>query len=82
VAIVEKRVHRLFDKTISLASEHHTGNYPDVLVNLVGDTVSGPTRDRVETRLQVISDHRDSNATLSTLKCFVVDSGKPGAIST
>jgi alkaline phosphatase D len=38
------------------------------------------TRDRMETRLQVISDRRDPNATLSTLKRFVVESGRPGAI--
>jgi hypothetical protein len=37
----EARVHKLFDKTIYLASEHHTGNYPGIVVNLVGDMVSG-----------------------------------------
>jgi alkaline phosphatase D len=31
--------------------------------------------------LQVISDRRDANATLSTLKRFVVESGRPGAIA-
>jgi alkaline phosphatase D len=36
--------------------------------------------DRMETRFQVISDRRDPNATLSTLKRFVVESGKPGAV--
>jgi alkaline phosphatase D len=39
------------------------------------------TRERMETRLRVISDRRDPNATVSTLKRFVVESGKPGAIS-
>jgi alkaline phosphatase D len=37
-------------------------------------------RDRMETRLKVISDRRDPQATVSTLKRFVVESGKPGAI--
>jgi alkaline phosphatase D len=39
------------------------------------------TRDRMETRFQVISDRRDPNAVVSTLQRFVVESGKPGAIS-
>jgi alkaline phosphatase D len=38
------------------------------------------TRDRMEARLQVISDRRDPNTTLSTLRRFVVESGEPGAI--
>jgi alkaline phosphatase D len=38
-------------------------------------------RDRMETRLQIISDRRDSKATVSTLKRFVVESGKAGAIA-
>jgi phosphodiesterase/alkaline phosphatase D-like protein len=38
------------------------------------------TPDRMEIRFQVISDRRDPNATLSTLKRFVVESGKPGAV--
>jgi alkaline phosphatase D len=38
------------------------------------------TRERMETRFQVISDRRDAKATLSTLKRFVVESGKPGAV--
>jgi len=37
-------------------------------------------RDRMETRLQVISDRRDPKAAVSTLKRFVVDSEKAGAI--
>jgi hypothetical protein len=28
---------KLFEKTIYLASEHHTGNYPGIVINLVGD---------------------------------------------
>ena len=39
------------------------------------------TRDCMESRLRVISDRRDPNATVSTLKRFVVESGRPGAIS-
>jgi alkaline phosphatase D len=38
------------------------------------------TRDRMETRLQIISDRRDPKATVSTLKQFVVESGKAGAV--
>lgn len=41
MAIAEARVQKLFDKTIYLASEHHTGNYPGIVVNLVGEMVSG-----------------------------------------
>ena len=46
-----------------------------------GYVVADLTRERMETRLQVISDRRDANATLSTLKRFVVESGRPGAIA-
>jgi alkaline phosphatase D len=38
------------------------------------------TRDRMETRFQVISDRRDPKARISTLKTFVVESGKAGAV--
>jgi alkaline phosphatase D len=38
------------------------------------------TPDRMETRFQVISDRRDPKATVSTLKRFVVQGGKPGAV--
>jgi alkaline phosphatase D len=38
------------------------------------------TRDRMETRFQVISERRDPAATVSTLKRFVVESGKAGAV--
>jgi alkaline phosphatase D len=37
------------------------------------------SRDRMETRLQVISDRGDPKATLSTIRRFVVESGKTGA---
>jgi alkaline phosphatase D len=36
-------------------------------------------RDRMETLFRVISDRRDPKATVSTLKRFVVESGRPGA---
>ena len=39
------------------------------------------SRDRMETRFQVISDRRDPEASVSTLKRFVVESGKPGGRS-
>jgi alkaline phosphatase D len=45
-----------------------------------GYVVVDLTRDHMETRLQVISERGDPNATLSTLKRFIVESGKPGAI--
>jgi alkaline phosphatase D len=38
-------------------------------------------RDRMETRMRIISDRRDPKATVSTLKRFVVESGRPGAIA-
>ncbi|OAX87196.1 alkaline phosphatase [Xanthomonas nasturtii] len=38
------------------------------------------TPGRMETRLQGISDRRDRQATVSTLKRFVVEDGKPGAV--
>jgi alkaline phosphatase D len=38
------------------------------------------TRDRMETRMQVISDRRDPKATVFTIRRFVVEGGKPGAI--
>jgi alkaline phosphatase D len=37
-------------------------------------------RERMEARFQVISDRRDRRATLSTLRKFVVETGKPGAV--
>jgi alkaline phosphatase D len=37
-------------------------------------------RNRMETRMRVISDRRDPKATVSTLKKFVVESGRPGPI--
>ncbi len=40
-AIMEKRVHRIVESTISLAKEHGPGVYPGVIVNLIGDFVSG-----------------------------------------
>lgn len=36
--------------------------------------------ERMETRLQVISDRRQRDATVSTLKRYVVEAGKPGAV--
>jgi alkaline phosphatase D len=36
--------------------------------------------ERMDTKFQIISERRDQNATLSTLKRFVVESGKPGAV--
>lgn len=41
LAICEARVRRLIDSTIGLSRDHHTGNYPGVVVNLLGDFVSG-----------------------------------------
>jgi alkaline phosphatase D len=38
------------------------------------------TPERMETRFQMISDRRDRNASVSTLKRFVVENGKAGAI--
>ena len=38
------------------------------------------SRQRMETRMQIISDRRDPKATMSTLKRFVVEAGRPGAV--
>ena len=38
------------------------------------------THERLTARLQAISDRRDPHATLSTLKTFVVEAGRPGAV--
>jgi alkaline phosphatase D len=45
-----------------------------------GYVVADLTRDRMETRFQIISERRDPNATVSTLKRFVVENGRPGAV--
>jgi alkaline phosphatase D len=39
------------------------------------------TRERMEALFRIISDRRDPHATVSTLKRFIVESGKPGAVS-
>lgn len=39
--IMDARVRRLVERTIGLAREHGPGNYPGIVVNLIGDFVSG-----------------------------------------
>jgi alkaline phosphatase D len=39
------------------------------------------SRGRMTTKMQVISDRRDPKATVATLKTFVVEAGKPGAVA-
>lgn len=39
--IMDARVRRLVERTVSLAREHGPGNYPGIVVNLLGDNVSG-----------------------------------------
>jgi hypothetical protein len=39
--IAEMRVNRLVDTTIKLCRDNHTGAYPGIVVNLLGDFVSG-----------------------------------------
>lgn len=39
--IMEKRVRRLVERTIDLCRDHGPGNYPGIIVNLLGDFVSG-----------------------------------------
>jgi hypothetical protein len=41
LAIAEERAERYFSKLIELPSQFHTGNYPGIVVNFGGDTVSG-----------------------------------------
>ncbi len=38
------------------------------------------TPDRLETRMQAISDRTRVDASLSTLRTFVVEDGRPGAV--
>jgi alkaline phosphatase D len=45
-----------------------------------GYTAVALTADRMEARFEMISDRRNRDASLSTLKRFAVESGKPGAI--
>jgi transposase-like protein len=39
--IADRRIERLVDGTISLCREHHKKSYPGIVVNLVGDFISG-----------------------------------------
>lgn len=39
--IAGERVHKLYDVTTKLCRHNHTGTYPGIVVNLVGDNVSG-----------------------------------------
>jgi hypothetical protein len=39
--IAEIRIERLIDTTIRLCRENHTGTYPGIVVNMLGDFVSG-----------------------------------------
>lgn len=41
IAISEARVERLVEGTVNLAFNHHSGNYPGIVVNLLGDFISG-----------------------------------------
>lgn len=41
MAVAEERVNRLVDTTIRLCRENHVGVYPGIVVNLLGDFVSG-----------------------------------------
>lgn len=39
--VAERRIELLVGKTIDLCRQHHTGNYPGIVVNMLGDFVSG-----------------------------------------
>jgi hypothetical protein len=39
--IFERRVHRLVERTVDLLKNHGPGNYPGIIVNFLGDMVSG-----------------------------------------
>lgn len=41
MAVAERRIFKCFERTIYLAKNHHTGSYPGIVVNVVGDMVSG-----------------------------------------
>jgi transposase-like protein len=64
LAIMEKRVRRLVERTIRLSQEHGPGNYPGIVINLIGDMVSGWLHDELietdeETPLQCALRVRD-----------------------
>src|SRR5690606_13921751 len=41
IQIAERRVRRLYDATIDLCMNHWPGKYPGIVINLLGDFVSG-----------------------------------------
>jgi hypothetical protein len=47
MAVAEERVARYFEKLIYLCKHHHTGNYPGLVMNLLGDNVSGGLHDEL-----------------------------------
>jgi alkaline phosphatase D len=65
----------LFDP--SLPENPHVRYFENDYRGYIGVDIA---RTHMEARLQVISDRLDPRATISTLKRFVVESGKPGAV--
>lgn len=47
MAIAEERLQKYFDKLIMLCKHHHSGNYPGIVLNLLGDNVSGGIHDEL-----------------------------------
>lgn len=47
MAIAEERVEKYFDKLIMLCRDHHTGHYPGLVLNMLGDNVSGGIHDEL-----------------------------------
>lgn len=41
IEIAERRIRRLFDSTVDLCANHGPGEYPGIVINLLGDFVSG-----------------------------------------
>jgi hypothetical protein len=41
MAVAEERINRLVDTTIKLCRQNHTGIYPGIVINWLGDAVSG-----------------------------------------
>jgi hypothetical protein len=46
--VMDRRIDNLMTKTISLCNEQGPGNYPGIIINLVGDMVSGGIHDELQ----------------------------------
>ncbi len=66
-AVLERRVRRLVERTIYLLTDHGPGNYPGIVINLLGDFVSGA----LHPELAKTDDHTVIEATLKVRDLMV-----------